>query len=438
MSACIQYAGLVRLRLRMHRATATVHELAPEWLSSAIACLLLLFVCPVLLPALLLARVDGERQTGRAGRSFIVYRLVGRSGRTLPLVGSWPRLWNVVRGDLRLVGPEPRRVAGLDLKSEPGRRIASVQPGLVCNWWIRRRTNVAYATQTETDLQYIESRSLRTDLGIALRALLSLAYGSQGSHFDAVPKILGLPLDNITLAEAADEIIKPSATAKQISFINVDCVNKSCRDEEYREILCRSSLRLADGIGLRIAGKILGAEIRQNVNGTDLFPLLCAQMEERNLSIFLLGGRPGVAESVAAWMGERFPGLRIAGVRDGYFRQEDETLVRETINRSEADILLVAMGAPLQEKWIARNRSSLRVRAALGVGGLFDFYSGRISRAPQWLRELGLEWTWRLLQEPGRMWRRYLVGNVVFLLRILWSKFTRVARSGTGEMAKSL
>ncbi len=438
MSACTEQAGRIRFRLQMHRTAAGVRESAGEWLASAIAGLLLLGALPVLLPALLIARVHRERRLGKTGRAFTEYRLVRKNGQTVPVIGGWPRLWNVARGEVLLVGPEPRHAADLNLRSEPDRRIASVQPGLVCNWWIRRRTNVAYKTQTETDLEYVESRSLRTDLGIALRAVISLAYGKQGSRFVAVPRILGLPLDNITLAEAVDEVLRPAPRGKQVSFINVDCVNKSCSDREYREILRNSELRLADGIGLRIAGRILGSEIRQNVNGTDLFPVLCERMAAEGLSMFLLGGMPGVAASVAERIGAQFPLLKIAGVRDGYFRREDEESIVESINASVADVLLVAMGAPLQEKWIARNREKLQVRAALGVGGLFDFYSGRILRAPQWLRELGLEWTWRLIQEPGRMWRRYLVGNVVFLLRVGWSRLTRSNRQETGEMVNSL
>jgi N-acetylglucosaminyldiphosphoundecaprenol N-acetyl-beta-D-mannosaminyltransferase len=115
---------------------------------------------------------------------------------------------------------------------------------------------------------------------------------------------------------------------------------------------------------------------------------------------------------------QRYPGLEIAGARDGYFRPEEEGAVIEAINGSGARILLVAFGAPRQELWIARWRDRLAPPVAMGVGGLFDFYSGRIPRAPVWMREIGLEWVFRLMQEPGRMWRRYVIGNPLFLYRV--------------------
>ena len=117
-------------------------------------------------------------------------------------------------------------------------------------------------------------------------------------------------------------------------------------------------------------------------------------------------------------MGSRYPGLRIVGARDGYFGPEEEEGVVEAINRSGARILLVAFGAPRQELWLQRWRDRLEPGVCMGVGGLFDFYSGRIPRAPAWMRELGLEWVFRLMQEPGRMWRRYVIGNPLFLSRV--------------------
>jgi N-acetylglucosaminyldiphosphoundecaprenol N-acetyl-beta-D-mannosaminyltransferase len=108
----------------------------------------------------------------------------------------------------------------------------------------------------------------------------------------------------------------------------------------------------------------------------------------------------------------------ISGAHHGFFSEAEEADVLETIRRSGAAVLLVAFGAPKQDLWISRNLAAAQVRVAMGVGGLFDFYSGRIPRAPSWMRELGLEWMYRFIQEPRRMWRRYFVGNVVFLYRV--------------------
>ena len=300
MAACIEHAGQVRLRLQMHRLAGRMRPVRGRVLSSFIGVVLLVAALPFIAAALLRARLHREPRFGKLGSRFTEYTLVDRHGKQLSVVGSWPRLINVIRGDVALVGPAVRDSRSLDFKAEANRRVTSVEPGLICSWWIRRRTNIAYSTQIATDLEYLESRSLRTDLGIVLRALLSLAYGGNGGQFEAVPEILGLPLDNVTLAEAVDETLRPAEQTRQVSFVNVDCVNKSRYDREYRRILQKSSLRLADGIGLRIAGKLLRSEIRQNVNGTDLFPFLCEKMRDSGLSLFLLGGRPGVADAVAA------------------------------------------------------------------------------------------------------------------------------------------
>ncbi len=434
MNACIEQAATVRRRLQMHRALRTARSRSLAFVTRVSAALLLGALAPAMLLARLLgARVASERRSGQRGQFFNVYTLVKRNGQPLPVAANWPRLLNVARGEVCWVGPEAKQPAAVDFKLEQSRRIAAVKPGLVCSWWVRQRTNVAYATQAETDFQYVDSHSLKADLGIGARALLAMAYGRPGNDFTEQTTILGLPLDNLTLAQAAEEIVRPATTTRQVSFVNVDCVNVSCRDTEYRLILRSSALRLADGIGLRVAGKLLRSEVRQNVNGTDLFPVLCTLMAERGLSIYLLGGRPGVAEDVAARVSASNPGLKIAGTRNGYFAASEEAAVIAEINASGADVLLVAFGAPLQEKWIRRNQHRLRVRSALGVGGLFDFYSGRTPRAPQWLRELGLEWSFRLYQEPGRMWRRYLLGNVVFLTRVMAAKFFGAYRSPDGN-----
>jgi exopolysaccharide biosynthesis WecB/TagA/CpsF family protein len=146
---------------------------------------------------------------------------------------------------------------------------------------------------------------------------------------------------------------------------------------------------------------------------------LCEAAADAGLPIFLLGGRPGVAAAAAEWACGRFEGLQIAGIRDGYFDAASEAEVIGEINRSQARILLVGMGAPRQDTWLRSVAQRLAVPVRIGVGGLFDYYSGRIPRAPVWIRELGLEWVWRIACEPGRLWRRYIVGNPLFLYRVL-------------------
>ena len=190
---------------------------------------------------------------------------------------------------------------------------------------------------------------------------------------------------------------------------------------------------MADGIGIKIAGKLLGQEIKQNVNGTDLFPRLCAALSHTQHRVFLLGGQPGVPEKVRQWISDHYPAVVVCGWHHGYFSPTEEHTVIEQIADSKATLLLVAFGVPRQEKWIHRHLEATGVKVALGVGGLFDFYSGRIPRAPQWLREIGGEWLYRLCQEPQRMWKRYIVGNAMFLMR-----FFAIEPTGTDVTMKAL
>lgn len=233
-------------------------------------------------------------------------------------------------------------------------------------------------------------------------------------------EICGLPVDNVTMTEALDLMQDrlTTRTRTRLFFVNADCVNISYRDPDYRHTLQQAELVFADGIGMRLAGRLMGTPIRDNVNGTDLFPLACERLARTGHRVFLLGARPGVVERVRAWAAATHPGLTICGAHHGYFDREQSSEIAERIRRSGADVLFVALGAPLQEKWITEHIDATGVTVALGVGGLFDFFSGDIPRAPRWMRRTGLEWVYRFWQEPRRMWRRYWVGNFVFMGRV--------------------
>lgn len=422
VSSCIEQRGIASLLAGYLKWQYAATRAASGYLGRLAAVAAIGICFPLfLLASLTGARIRREAKTGRDGKTFGDLVFVDRGGRRLRVLGGLPRLFAVARGEFTWVGPAPREAQSFDLKCEPHRRLAAARPGLVSPWWVRQRTNIAYGDQVSSDIEFLEERCLRSSAGVLLRALLVSLYGAPSGECPRVANILGLPVDNVRMEEAIRLILSPreEGRARQISFLNVDCVNKAAADGEYRRVLAGSDLRLGDGIGLRIAGKILKSEIRENVNGTDLFPRLCARLEDLGESIFLFGGRPGVPELVAEWIGANYPAVRIAGLRHGYFSGAEEAGIIDAINASGASVLLVAFGAPKQEKWIHANASALLVKAAAGVGGLFDFYSGRIPRAPQWLREIGLEWTYRLYQEPGRMWRRYLVGNAVFLASVI-------------------
>jgi len=232
--------------------------------------------------------------------------------------------------------------------------------------------------------------------------------------------LLGLNIHNLTYEQTMNAIhtLIQKRRKSMVCFVNAHCVNVACRDEEYRCSLRSAEMVLPDGSGVLIGSRILHTPIRENLNGTDLIPKLCAAAAKDGCTVFLLGGKAGVAEAAAANLEITYPGLRIVGTHHGYFRDGDAGAIIEIINQAKPDILLVALGVPLQEKWIAANRSRLDVGICFAVGGLFDFLSCRIPRAPLWLRKSGLEWSFRLLMEPRRMWKRYLIGNSLFLARI--------------------
>jgi N-acetylglucosaminyldiphosphoundecaprenol N-acetyl-beta-D-mannosaminyltransferase len=334
-------------------------------------------------------------------------RLCGLAGpRPLALLAA------IVRGRLSFVGP--RTVLPTD----------RALPGLVCLWWLRCRSNIAYGSEREADQQYLDGRSVCADLAILLRALPAWLYGAPASGHAACIHIGGVRLLNLRAEELLDAVMLAVQRGQptRIAFANPDCINIAARDPLYRRDLAGFDWVCADGIGMKFAGRLLGREVRQNVNGTDFFPALCAALAASGQTLYLLGARPGVAEAAAQWAQAHFPGLRIAGTHHGYFGASEEVALIASIAALRPAVLLLALGAPRQERWLQCHLDASGCTVGIGVGGLFDFYAGRIARAPLWLREIGGEWLFRLLKEPARMWRRYLLGNVVFLVRILVEK----------------
>ncbi len=232
---------------------------------------------------------------------------------------------------------------------------------------------------------------------------------------------LGIRIDEMTPQEAIGAICAQieAGQKQRVFFVNAHCVNTAFQDATYRQVLGQSEWVLADGSGVLWGAKLLGLPIRHNLNGTDLVPQLCGVAAERGLSVFLLGGLPGVAEQAAARLQCLYPALRVVGIRHGFFQPAEEPALLAEINAARPDLLIVAMGVPRQERWIAEHWAALDVGAALAVGALFDFLAQRFKRAPRWMRKLGIEWVFRFLQEPRRLAKRYFVGNVVFLGRVL-------------------
>ncbi len=224
---------------------------------------------------------------------------------------------------------------------------------------------------------------------------------------------LGLDLVDATPAQTIAALLAPGR--RRAFFMNAHCCNIRRRIRAYREAVAGADVLLPDGIGVELAGKMTGQRLTANLNGTDLVPALLEQAAAQGKSVYLFGGKPGTARAAAAALQARIPALTIAGTRDGYDGAADADTVVEDINESGADIVLVALGVPMQELWLHRHAWRLNADLTLAVGALFDFLAGNVSRAPQWVRKARAEWVWRLAQEPRRLAKRYLAGNLSFL-----------------------
>lgn len=228
--------------------------------------------------------------------------------------------------------------------------------------------------------------------------------------------LFGLSIVNASIESAAVDLLRPGPKLR-IAFVNAHCINTMQHDPHYHAALLSADRVLPDGIGVDLAAKMQGGRRAANLNGTDFVPELLRKAAQEGQSVFLFGGRPGVAKAAGDRLAKDIPGLRIAGSRDGYDGARDTEAAIAAINNSGADIVAVAMGVPFQDVWLARHAHRLNARLTLGVGALFDFLAGRVARAPGLVRKARLEWAWRLAMEPRRMARRYLVGNAVFMAR---------------------
>ncbi len=233
-------------------------------------------------------------------------------------------------------------------------------------------------------------------------------------------------VDAVTYAEALDRLVEfaecPGGAA-QVITPNAQHIVLLESDLYLRNIYSDAALLVPDGISLVYAARILGRPLKERVTGVDLFQGLCGRAAERGLRVYLLGGRPGAAEDAAAKLQSINPGLCIAGTfcpAWGFqLREEGQREVESEILAARPHILFVALGAPKQEYWIYEHLDRLGVPLAMGIGGSFEMVSGATRRAPRWVQAAGMEWLFRLALEPRRLWKRYLIGNLQFLLIIL-------------------
>jgi len=230
--------------------------------------------------------------------------------------------------------------------------------------------------------------------------------------------ILGVRVDSVNYEQALSliEDFVVSGTSHQVVTVNPEFIVAAQSDHDFRRLLNASSLALPDGVGLLWAARFLGQPLQERVTGTDSVQRVAALAARRGYSLFLLGAAPGVAVETAARLCEAYPGVTIVGTHAGSPAPEEEDEIMGMIQRAKPDILFVAYGAPQQDKWIARNLERLGVPVAMGVGGAFDFISGRAKRAPRWLQRLGLEWLHRLLHQPWRWCRMLALPRFVWLV----------------------
>jgi exopolysaccharide biosynthesis WecB/TagA/CpsF family protein len=236
--------------------------------------------------------------------------------------------------------------------------------------------------------------------------------------------ILGVPVASIDASEALMEIerLYGRSSPALVVYLNAHSLNLASQSPSFRGILTRSNLNLNDGSGVAIAARIQGRRFKQNLNGSDFNAEILQLAARLEWSVYLLGAADGVAELAAQRLKARIDKLNVVGTRSGYFQESSTDSVVAAIRASGADLLMVAMGNPRQEEWLDAHLESTGARVGVGVGAFFDFTAGTVPRAPAWMNRFGVEWMWRLAHEPRRLWRRYIVGNPLFLARVIRSR----------------
>jgi N-acetylglucosaminyldiphosphoundecaprenol N-acetyl-beta-D-mannosaminyltransferase len=242
--------------------------------------------------------------------------------------------------------------------------------------------------------------------------------------------ILNTRIDNLTMAEVLKraESMITLAVPGQIITANVDQLVGNRRDQKTRSIYTSAALTVPDGVPLLWGARFLGTPLRERINGTDLMERICGLAAKKGFSVFLLGAPEGIADRAAQSLKNRFPGLRIAGTYFPFYGFEDQPAelerIRCLLESKKPAILFVSLGYPKGVKWIVQNQAACGIPLAIEVGSSFSYISGQQRRAPRWMQKCGLEWFWRLLHEPGRLWKRYLLDDLPFFYYLLKQRFS--------------
>lgn len=238
-------------------------------------------------------------------------------------------------------------------------------------------------------------------------------------------KFLNVEVDNLNMTEAI-EAIEGLILKRKNSYVitpNVDHIVKIENDKEFKDIYDNADLILTDGMPLVWISRLLKTPIKEKVSGSDLFPLTCKMASEKGYKVFLLGAKEGVAAKAAENLKRKYNNLNICGMYSPYigFEKDPEEIknIIKIVNQAKPDIIAVGLGAPKQEKFIYKFKDKLNVPVALAIGASIDFEAGVVKRAPRWMQERGLEWLYRLIQEPRRMAKRYLVDDIK-IISLAW------------------
>jgi len=250
-------------------------------------------------------------------------------------------------------------------------------------------------------------------------------------------QILGVRFDNVSMDEALERIraFVQEGKPRAVFTPNVDFLMLGRKDPAFRDITNAADLNLCDSVPLRWASRLLGVPLKARIAGADLLPAACELAAKEGYRVYFLGGAPGVGERAAQILTARHPDLRVVGVYAppmGFNGDQTETRkILQTIRRAAPHILFVSLGTPKQERWIHEFGKQIGVPVAIGVGASFDLVSGTRRRAPVWIQRIGLEWLFRLCQEPRRLWRRYLLRDAPFVALL----FREWVRRGMGASA---
>ena len=397
------------------------HQYSGSYIDRPIALVLILILIPCFLINALLALCTRKSLLSTQHKTDALSRKVKLHNFSCGIWVKTAVLFDVYSGKISFCGVPLTHRLSPDVQCCVMNQI-KCKAGIFSLYDLHLKTGLTVMTKEELLEQQLNGNVIDY-LALLIKSFMSVVlYGRSISKLKKakVLSLFGLSVKNTSMKEAVDWITQSQAKNNETQvgfFINVNSINFSISEPRFFNLLSKANALFADGSGMRLAAKKAGFLLNGNNNGTDMLPHLCKRCVETQQSLYLLGAMPGIAAKAAKTLRDQYAGLNIAGTEHGYNEHKTSEQIIEAINKSGCDVLLVAMGSPVQEKWLLEHKGKLHCKTALAVGGLFDFYSGKISRSPMWLREVGLEWVWRLMQEPRNKFNRYVIGNPLFLYR---------------------